>query len=162
MIAPSLGLVSALTALFASVAGPFVTLYVARTQLKASVRSTNRQRWIDEFRELIAHFCSELAVAAQSRDKIVSGGRIVIHDAPDFLNAFGRLIYTANKIRLMVNPLEPDHQRLLKLLNGMLVRLKTAPDGNDLQDEGLQMVDQVIAVSLTIVRCEWLRVQKGN
>ena len=31
--------VSALTALIATIAGPFVTLYVARTQFKATVRS---------------------------------------------------------------------------------------------------------------------------
>jgi hypothetical protein len=37
--------VSALTALVASIAGPFVTLYVARTQIRFTVRSTNRQRW---------------------------------------------------------------------------------------------------------------------
>jgi hypothetical protein len=45
--------VSALTALVASIAGPIITLYVARSQVKAAVRSANRQRWIDEFRDLI-------------------------------------------------------------------------------------------------------------
>lgn len=162
MFTPSLGLISALTALFASIAGPFVTLYVARTQLKANVRSANRQKWIDEFRELIAHFCSELSIVAQIREKIVTDGRIVIHDAPDFLNAFGKLVYTSNKIRLMVNPLERDHQQLLELLNRMLVQLRTAPLDRDLQNEGLQLIDQVIAMSLLIIRREWVRVQKGG
>jgi hypothetical protein len=48
------GFVSALTALLASIVGPAVTLYVARTQITATVRSANRQRWIDEFRDVIS------------------------------------------------------------------------------------------------------------
>ena len=52
--------VSALTALIASIAGPIVTLYVARSQFKVSVRSANRQRWIEEFRDRLARFSAEI------------------------------------------------------------------------------------------------------
>ena len=56
MITPRLvGFVSALTALIASIAGPVITIYVARTQFNATVRSANRQRWIDEFKIGRAH-----------------------------------------------------------------------------------------------------------
>jgi uncharacterized membrane protein len=84
--------VSALTALVASIAGPIVTLYVARTQFKSTVRSANRQRWIDEFRDLIAHFCAELATSVQVREKIVRDGRIVIQAEAAFLSSFEKLI----------------------------------------------------------------------
>ena len=152
-------IISALTALVASVAGPFVTLYVARTQLRANVWAANRQRWIDEFREQIAHFCSEIAIAAQVRDKMVSDGRIVIQGEPEFLNAFGRLIYTTNKIRLMINPLDPDHQELLALLNSLLARFRDASADDDIQAEGLAVVEQLISKSVAIIRREWIRVQ---
>ena len=76
--AAPVSLISAFTALVASIAGPFVTLYVARTQMRVTVRSANRQRWIEEFRELIAQFCSEIAIAAQNRESMVKDGRIVI------------------------------------------------------------------------------------
>jgi len=84
--------VSALTALVASIAGPIVTLYVARSQFRVSVRSANRQRWIDEFRDLIANFCAEIATSAQVREKIVRDGRIVIQAESEFMSSFEKLI----------------------------------------------------------------------
>ena len=162
MITPTLvGFVSALTALIASIAGPIVTLYVARTQFKATVRSANRQRWIDEFREQIAHFCAEFAISAQVRDKIVRDGRIVVQAESQFLASFEKLIYTANKIRLMINPLEHEHQELLELMNGLLVRFRTASAEDDLQSEGQEIVGQIVTMSVEIIRREWLRVQRG-
>jgi hypothetical protein len=153
--------VSALTALVASIAEPTVTLYVARTQFRANVRSANRQRWIDEFREQIARFCAELPISAQVREKIVKEGRIVIQAEPEFLNSFGRLVYTANKIRLMINPIKREQQELLELINGLLRRFRSASSEDDLQGEGQEIVGQIVTMSAPIIRREWLRVQRG-
>ena len=153
--------VSALTALFASIAGPIVTIYVARTQFKATVRSANRQRWIDEFRDLIAHFCAEIGTSVQVREKIVRDGRIVIQAESAVLSSWEKLIYTANKIRLMINPLEHEHQELLEVMNGLLVRFRTASAEDQLQSEGQKIVAQIVTMSVEIVRREWLRVQRG-
>jgi hypothetical protein len=153
--------VSALTALVASIAGPIVTLYVARTQFKSTVRSANRQRWIDEFRDLIAHFCAELATSVQVREKIVRDGRIVIQAEAAFLSSFEKLLYTVNKIRLMINPLEHEHQKLIEVMNGLLVRFRTASAEDELQSEGQEIVGQIVTMSVEIIRREWLRVQRG-
>ena len=59
-ISTIVGLISAATALVASVTGPLVTFHVGRTQVRAAVLSANRQRWIDGFRGLIAEFCSQI------------------------------------------------------------------------------------------------------
>jgi len=155
------GFVSALTALIASIAGPIVTIYVARTQFKTTVRSANRQRWIDEFRDLIAHFCSELATSAQVREKIVRDGRIVVQAESAFLSSYEKLVYTANKIRLMINPLEQEHQRLIEVMNGLLARFLTASAEDELQSEGQKIVGQIVTMSVEIIRGEWLRVQRG-
>jgi hypothetical protein len=153
--------VSALTALVASIAGPIVTIYVARTQFKATVRSANRQRWIDEFRDLIAHFCAEIATSVQIREKIVRDGQIVIQAESAILSSWEKLIYTANKIRLMVNPLEHEHQRLLEVMNGLLVQFRTASTADALQSEGQEIVGKIVTMSVEIIRREWLRVQRG-
>jgi hypothetical protein len=60
-----LGLVGAVTALTASIAGPSVTFYIGRAQVRAAVLSANRQKWIDGFRESLASFCSRVTVAIQ-------------------------------------------------------------------------------------------------
>ena len=49
-----LSLISACTALVASIAGPVVTLMVAKRQFSANVLSANRQKWIDALREALA------------------------------------------------------------------------------------------------------------
>jgi hypothetical protein len=96
-----------------------------------------------EFREQIAHFCAEIAISAQVREKIVKNGRIVIQADLEFLNSFGRLIYTANKIRLMINPREHDHLELLEQMNEPLKRLRTASAEDDLQAEGQAIVEKI-------------------
>ena len=58
-----ISLISACTALVASIVAPFVTLSVARRQFNATVLSANRQKWIESLRDLLAELIS-LFVAA--------------------------------------------------------------------------------------------------
>lgn len=159
--ATPVSLISAFTALVASIAGPFVTLYVARTQMRVTVRSANRQRWIEEFRELIAQLCSEIAVAAQNREAMIKEGRIVIGGERDLLGNFGKLVYTANKIRLMVDPHEREHQELIATIDALLALFRAGSENGDLQTTGQEMAQRIVGLTVAIVRREWARVQKG-
>ena len=58
-----ISLVSAATALVASIAGPIVTLTVAKRQFNANVLSANRQKWIETLRDGLAELISLLATA---------------------------------------------------------------------------------------------------
>ena len=64
-----LSLISACTALVASIAGPFVTLIVAKRNFNATVLSANRQKWIESLRDMLAELISLLRVspAVESR-----------------------------------------------------------------------------------------------
>jgi hypothetical protein len=53
-----ISLISACTALVASIAAPWVTLTIARRQFSASVLSANRQKWIETLRDLLAELIS--------------------------------------------------------------------------------------------------------
>jgi hypothetical protein len=159
--AAPVSLISAFTALVASIAGPFVTLYVARTQMRVTVRSANRQRWIEEFRDLIAQFCSEIAIAAQNRESMVKDGRIVIGAERDLLGHFGKLVYTANKIRLMIDPHEREHRELLASIDALLALFRAGSENGDLQAAGQDMAQRIVGLTVAIVRKEWVRVQKG-
>src|ERR1700743_789666 len=102
MIDPSLiGLVSAATALVASITGPLVTLYIGRAQIRASVRSANRQRWIDAFRELISQFGSQMITAVQVRDNVVKAGKLSVPAKAEYYRHLELVVFTATKIRLM-------------------------------------------------------------
>ncbi len=74
-----IGLLSATTALVASIVGPLVTLHIGRAQIRATVKSANRQKWIEEFRDLVAHFCGQLSATMQMWEKIVHGGEVRFH-----------------------------------------------------------------------------------
>jgi hypothetical protein len=52
----TISVISAVTALIASILGPIVTLTVARRQFNANVLSSNRQKWIESFRDRLAEF----------------------------------------------------------------------------------------------------------
>jgi hypothetical protein len=99
-----IGVISAATALVASITGPLVTLYMGRAQIKAAVRSANRQKWIEEFRDMIAHFCGQVAASVQVRGKVIRDGRIAIPAEQELIDRFERLVFTSTKIRLMINP----------------------------------------------------------
>jgi len=64
-----ISLISASTALVASVIGPFVTLTVAKRQFNATVLSANRQKWIETLRDSLAELASLLVTALVVKSK---------------------------------------------------------------------------------------------
>jgi hypothetical protein len=156
-----IGIISAATALVASVLGPIVTFQIGRAQIRAAVLSANRQKWIDGFRELIAGFCSQLAAVVQIREKIVKDGRVNLAAEPEILHQFERLVFTINKIKLMINPLEDDHRKLLEIIESLLSTLRTTPPSVDVQAMAETTARQIVEISQGILRREWLRVQRG-
>ena len=160
-ISTIVGLISAATALVASVTGPLVTFHVGRTQVRAAVLSANRQRWIDGFRTLVAEFCSQIAATAQVRAKLVRDGRIQLSAEPESLHQFERLIFTFAKIRLMTDPSDEDHQQLVRVIEQLLTTLRTTPSFDDVQPAAEIAGRRIIEISHTILRREWHRVQRG-
>ena len=71
--------VSALTALVASIAGPLVTLYVARSQFRVNVRSVinplehEHQKLIEVMNGLLARF-----LTASAEDELQSEGQKIV------------------------------------------------------------------------------------
>lgn len=160
---PSLvSLVSAFTALTASITGPLVTLYVARAQIRASVRSANRQKWIEEFRDTIAHLCGQIAATTQVREKVFKDGRVSISEEAEILREFERLIFTSTKVRLMINPLDREHNDLISKVNDVLILFRSATINEDIQDSAREKALRIVDVTLMIIRNEWARVQRGR
>src|SRR4029453_12447975 len=107
-----ISLVSACTALVASIVGPLVTLAVARRQFNATVLSANRQKWIETLRdalaELISLFVAALVIKTQWPGAWDKGmGAIAAH--PELLGKLERIVVVQWKIRLLMNPTEADH-----------------------------------------------------
>src|SRR5258705_4373335 len=106
-ITPVVSLVSASTALVASIIGPIVTLTVARRQYNATVVSASRQRWIETLRdtlaELIALIRAALVVKSNWKDKW-DHGRGPLNANPAILEKFEHIVLAQSKIGLLISP----------------------------------------------------------
>jgi hypothetical protein len=160
MIDPGLvGLVSAATALVASFAGPITTLHIGRLQIRASVLSVNRQKWIDSFREAVATFCSQVAASVHLREKFVRDGRVHVSSEAEVIGRFEALIFTLAKIRLLVDPDDHLQRRMLALMQEQIDTLRTTARDSDITPQIEATGAQIIEVSVVILRREWVRVK---
>ncbi|WP_018897708.1 hypothetical protein [Rhizobium sp. 2MFCol3.1] len=163
MISPiAVAFVTACTALVSSVVAPMITMRMGRAQIRASVISNNRQRWIETLRDLIAAFCAQVTTAAPMRRTLLdANGGILVTD-PDILNRLQEIMKTFTMIRLMTNPLEADHQELITVLTKTMTTLRTAPLDEDLDPSVRQAVEEVVQKSQVILKREWSRVKAGE
>ena len=112
-----ISLVSACTALVASILGPVVALVIAKRQINANIVSSNRQRWIESLRDLIAELLSQLVavlVVKTGWKGDWAGGLPAIQSDRSLLEKLERIVLVQSKIRLLINPNEADHQALYR------------------------------------------------
>jgi hypothetical protein len=69
------------------------------------------------------------------RDKVVKEGRLELSDELEILHQLERLVFTFTTIRLMINPLEEHHQRLLDTIERLLADIRSAPTSPDFQPQ---------------------------
>lgn len=156
-----LSLITATTALVASIMSPFVTLMVARRQFRANVISSNRQKWIEAFRSRLSELIS-LMNAAQviKRHSIESwrGGLGPVQANLDLTEKFERAYMALAEIKLLTNASDGEHRRLNEALAMALGHLQH----DELrEDELAASVEDIITLGRTIIRHEWGRVKRG-
>jgi hypothetical protein len=155
-----ISLITATTALVASVMGPLVTLTVARRQFRANVISTNRQKWIDEFRDRVSELLSLMNAAQLIKRHSAGAWRGGVGPAASLgvTDKFEKAFMALSEIRLLTNASDPEHQRLNEALAVALAHVQH----DDLRDEELDAaIQEVIALGRTIIRHEWSRVKRG-
>ena len=156
------GMVSACTALVASVVGPVVTLNVARRQFTATVISGNRHKWIETLRDELAELISLLATALVVKSKWKDHweqGRGPLNTEPALLEKFERIVLAESKIRLLINPGDEDQQHLGEAIEAATGHLRSA-DASDAETEA--DIQAIVALAQSILRREWLRVKLGT
>jgi hypothetical protein len=159
---PVVGLVSACTALVAAIAGPVITLAVARRQFSATVISANRQKRIETLRdtlaELIALVSTALVVKSKWKDKW-DRGRGPLNADPAMLEKFERIVLAQSKIELLINPIDADHQRLYETIETAISRLRVE---ESLEAETHHDIRTITRLGQMILKREWQRVKIGT
>ena len=161
-ITPVVSLVSASTALVASIIGPIVTMTVARRQFNATVVSASRQKWIETLRdtlaELIALIRGALVVKSKWKDKW-DRGRGPLDADPAMLEKFEHIVLAQSKIDLLINPTDPDHQLLYETIAMAISRLGAEESlGAETQSD----IKTITRLGQAILRREWQRVKIGT
>ena len=155
-----LGLISAMTALIASILGPIVTLTVARRQFNANVISTNRQKWIETFRDRLSELVSLISTASLVRSEWRSqwNARESISKDPLFVTAVEKITYSFTQLTLLTNEEEDSHQTLLRAIDRAITHLQNAEASEgDVRND----MDELRHVGRQIIRYEWGRVKRG-
>ncbi len=155
-------LVSASTALIASIAGPFVTLRVGRQQFKANVLSVNRQRWIETLRDALSHVVAQLQAAATVKQATRIHSLLDIAGDANLLGRVEDLTRTIARIELLLNPLEPDHRQLHVLLDRALDALRAPEARDDLVAVTDAISAEILVVAQRVLKREWIRVKRGT
>lgn len=156
-----ISMVSAATALVASIVGPVVTLAVARRQFNANVLSANRQRWMESLRDLVSELISQVVavmVVKKRRNDSWNEDPGTAAEDPELLRRIERMVLIHWKIRLLLNPAKPPHEQLSRELEAILERLKEREVS---QQDTRMSVERITRLAQTILLGEWDRVKKG-
>jgi hypothetical protein len=155
-------LVSACTALVASIAGPLATLRMSRRQFDATVLSGSRRKWIDQLRDLLAELMSHLAGVSVLKSGWAGEwdrGVGLIHADPSLVAKLERLVLVRWKIRLMLNLTEADHRELDHCIGTAVERLRDAAPGEGDTDAD---IEEISRHAKGILKREWERVKRGT
>ncbi len=147
---------AALSALFAVLLGPLVSLRIANQHTKLNTHSNNRQEWINTLRDSLAEYISEMVLVS---------GRSYSGNATEaeYLESTKSLSRIESKIELLLNPNEKDHQELAKLLEGSSRDCwrQNVDNFRELPLISSNNRKRIVALSQKILKREWERVKAG-
>ena len=148
-------IISVVTALLAVSIGPFVTLHIARRQIKANVLSPNRQQWINTLRDEISNY-----LAIMARTAGATAGRV--EDQEYLRTCIEDLCRSESKIQLLLNPKEADHVKLITLLkeSSSSVWYLNSDKKDRFPEDINNLRKNIIEISQPILKREWERVKE--
>jgi hypothetical protein len=146
-------IVMAATAFIAVIVSPLVSVYVARRQIRASVVSNSRQQWINSLRDAMAEFLAKNMMARTLNRQA--------HADESSFPRYEETLRLGTKIELLLNPNEPEHAEVIKLIGEILSttsRSSCVPEDFDVQ----RHVDRIVELSQVIFKRAWDTVKRGH
>jgi hypothetical protein len=152
--------VTASTALVSAVTGPLVSYIVARRQIRASVISSNRERWTEALRDSVAEYVSLLLSASMVKQTIGQDPLKAVTEDHVLLQTVGRIILVKNKILLMTNPSESRYTKLCELVETTYQDL--ASDDPQAFARIRSGSEALTRAGREVLKAEWARVKRGD
>jgi len=160
MNALTIAFVSACTTLVTSVAGPIVAILVARQQIRASVISNNRERWVESLRDSVAEYVGLLLSLALVKQTTQPGQSLPIGTDGTLLQAAERIVLVKNKVMLMINPSKSAHAQLGQAMEASYLALVSdqPPSLAKLRAD----TEMITHACRAVLGAEWARVKRGD
>ena len=151
--------VTACTALVSAAAGPLVSVVVSSKQMRASLISNNRERWIEALRDSLAEYVALALSAAMLQEALHKIPVDAIRDDPELARMVERVAQARSRILLMVNPIEAGHLRLCVPIEQAYQLLLV---GEGTIERMTPCVDAIVDAGRSVLKGEWARVKRGN
>ena len=152
----AISIISAVIALVAVIVGPMVTWRVAKKQITASVVSNNRQAWINRLRDEVASLTAiTYSLPSTHANKSIS--------TDDAISEHARFVRTMQTVKLLINPAEEDHKRLIELAESASNEItKSINKGHANASQFEDMAQAMVEQTQQILKREWERVKVGD
>ena len=155
----SVAFVTACAALVSAAGGPIVSIMVSSRQIRASLVSGNRERWIEALRDAIAEYVGLVVVVAAVREARHEDSLLALRDTPELVQLCERMAQARNRIELMINPGKPEHGKLDELLER--AHLHLVGDFGSARELG-SMAEAITQAGRAVLKSEWERVKRGD
>jgi hypothetical protein len=160
MDALTIAFVTACTALISPVVGRAVSYVVARRQIRASVISSNRERWTEALRDSVAEYVALLLSASMVKLTIAQDPAKALGADHALLQLFERTVLVKNKIMLMTNPNESRYMELCNVIEATYQSLISD------DPQGLPKIhsasEAITRAGREVLKAEWIRVKRGD
>jgi hypothetical protein len=153
-------LITASSALVAGIAGPIVSISVARRQIRAMVISNNRERWIEALRDALAEYVAVAASAALIGRDSKEDLQALVGGDHEFRQTAERMLLFKSKIPLMTNTkdeFDRELQQSIETVHTVVVSRETLT----LEQWGARL-DAVTVAGHAVLRAAWTRVKRGD
>lgn len=142
-------IIAALTALVAVIIGPFLSIRAAKTQMLGPMR----QAWINDLRDTMAEFVARIQLGYGVVGDTSTHDDAVRHAARttriEHIQVTKNLLH---KIALLINPLEEDHQELLRLARSAHAKYMSGMPVETLVEPLLEQTQRVLKREWNVVK----------
>jgi hypothetical protein len=156
----TVALVTGTGALIAGVAGPIVSITVARQQIRAQVISNNRERWSEALRDALAEYISAVTSAALIERNSSSGVDAMIRADEEFRRTAEHMLLLRSKILLMTDPSDDRDRRLWQSIEA--VHSAVVSKQNVTLEQWHKWLEAITAAGHAVLRAGWARVKRGD
>lgn len=131
----------------------FFSFHIAKQQIINAGVTQFRQQWIEDLRESVSTFIAKAELIAMTD----------LEDDQNYMEHIQELSESQNRIELMLNPLEDEHN---KIVEG-LVAIRALIHDSKISDKKLaERLDAntvtLLSATKRVLKSEWLRVKKAQ